>query len=89
MQQIAVRGVQLDGVEAEAAGAAWAMPEPGFTPDALGQRLTAFLERPLLLADAASRARAFGKPDAAQRLADAVVAIARPGSNGVPREAAA
>jgi len=80
---------------AEAAGAAWAMPEPGFTPDALGQRLTAFLERPTLLADAAAKARAFGKPDAAQRLADAVAALARPGSNGgehrhdEPREAAA
>ena len=79
---------------AEATGAAWAMPEPGFTPDALGQRLMAFLERPLLLTDAAAKARAFGKPDAAQRLADAVAAIARPRSNGgvrddAPREAAA
>ena len=83
---------------AEVAGAAWAMAEPaGFTAEALTARLRSFLERPSLLVEAAARARAFGKPDAAAHLADAVAALARPGSNGgaghggddAPREAAA
>lgn len=68
---------------AEDAGAGWMMAEPaGFTAEALTAKLRLFLERPALLSEAAGKARAFGKPDAAERLADAVATLARPRSNG-------
>lgn len=55
-----------------AAGAGWAMPEPGFTPAALAARLTEFAAEPQRLAAAAAAARDFGRPDAAAALADLV-----------------
>jgi UDP-N-acetylglucosamine--N-acetylmuramyl-(pentapeptide) pyrophosphoryl-undecaprenol N-acetylglucosamine transferase len=67
---------------AEAAGAAWALAEPAFTPQALADRLRSLIEHPAMLTETAVRARAFGRADAAERLADAVATIATPGHNG-------
>lgn len=64
----------------ESAGAAWVMPQASFTPEALADRLAAFVETPAVLASAAERSRAIGIPDAADRLADAVEEVA--GTNG-------
>jgi UDP-N-acetylglucosamine--N-acetylmuramyl-(pentapeptide) pyrophosphoryl-undecaprenol N-acetylglucosamine transferase len=61
----------------EAAGAAWLMPEPEFTPAALAERLAALLEAPAVLAERAARAHALGRPDAAARLADVVLSVVR------------
>ena len=60
----------------EAAGAAWVMSESGFTADALAQRLAALMEAPDTLARAARAAHDLGRPDAAERLADLVLAMA-------------
>src|SRR5690606_36904308 len=50
------------------ADAAWVMPEPEFTADALAARLTSWMNDPAPLAMAAARARAIGRHDAADRL---------------------
>jgi UDP-N-acetylglucosamine--N-acetylmuramyl-(pentapeptide) pyrophosphoryl-undecaprenol N-acetylglucosamine transferase len=73
-----------------AAGAAWIMPQPAFTPNALAEKLTYLLATPETLATAARAAEQLGRPDAARRLADLVTTIAG-GSNGhtMPQEAAA
>lgn len=75
----------------EAAGAAWLMPEPTFTPAALAERLAALLEAPAVLAERAAHARALGRPDAAARLADVVLSVVRaetaPAPSAVMREA--
>ncbi|TVR83198.1 MAG: undecaprenyldiphospho-muramoylpentapeptide beta-N-acetylglucosaminyltransferase [Rhodospirillales bacterium] len=63
-----------------AAGGAWTIPQPAFTPDELADLLSSRLHDRATLADAAAKARAIGVPDAADRLADAVLALA--GSNG-------
>ena len=55
-----------------AAGGAWVVPQPQFTPAALAQRLTSLLADPAALADAAVRARGHARADAASRLADLV-----------------
>jgi UDP-N-acetylglucosamine--N-acetylmuramyl-(pentapeptide) pyrophosphoryl-undecaprenol N-acetylglucosamine transferase len=60
----------------EAAGAAWVMPEDAFTEAALAERLSALAAAPDALANAAARAFALGRPDAAERLADLVLATA-------------
>ncbi|MGE0723362.1 MAG: undecaprenyldiphospho-muramoylpentapeptide beta-N-acetylglucosaminyltransferase [Alphaproteobacteria bacterium] len=62
----------------DAAGAAWLMPETGLTEAALAGRLEALLGDPSALAAAAARAHACGRPDAAERLADAALALAAP-----------
>ena len=54
------------------AGAAWPMPQPGFTPATLAARLAALLDDPAGLAAAAARAAGCGHPGAAAHLADAV-----------------
>ncbi|MFC7334123.1 undecaprenyldiphospho-muramoylpentapeptide beta-N-acetylglucosaminyltransferase [Rhodocista pekingensis] len=59
-----------------AAGGAWLMPQPEFTAEALAARLTALLTDPTPLAPAAAAAAAWGLPDAARRLADAVLGAA-------------
>jgi len=59
-----------------AAGGAWLLPQPDFTPESLAARLDAWLDDPAPLAAAADRARAWGIPDAADRLADAVLRLA-------------
>ncbi len=65
------------------AGAAWLMPQPAFTPDALSERLTALIGAPEQLAAAAAASAGLGRADAAERLADVVSGLAesaRPGS---------
>jgi UDP-N-acetylglucosamine--N-acetylmuramyl-(pentapeptide) pyrophosphoryl-undecaprenol N-acetylglucosamine transferase len=59
-----------------AAGAGWTLPQTRFTPAALAARLSAWMSAPAELAAAAAAMRANGRPDAAERLADAVVALA-------------
>ncbi len=58
------------------AGGGWLMPEPGFTAEALGARLESLLGRPSALSEAAARAKAAGRPDAAEALADLTEAVA-------------
>jgi UDP-N-acetylglucosamine--N-acetylmuramyl-(pentapeptide) pyrophosphoryl-undecaprenol N-acetylglucosamine transferase len=55
-------------------GGAWLVPQSGFTPECLAARLQALMTLPATLAKAADAARAWGRPDAARRLADAVLA---------------
>src|SRR5690606_27210223 len=57
------------------AGAGWLMPEPAFTATHLAERLESLIRMPALLVRAAACARALGKPDAAERLADAVAGV--------------
>lgn len=59
-----------------AADAAWLIAEPDFTPEALAARLAGWLGDPAPLVKAAARARAIGRRDAADRLADLVLATA-------------
>lgn len=59
----------------DAAGAGWLMPEEAFTPEALAERLGALLTMPRILENAAQASSAFGRPDAAARLADVVCAM--------------
>jgi len=62
------------------AGAAWVVPEAAFTPEALAARLAELFVAPQALVAAAAAAKNLGRPDAAERLADLVVACA--GING-------
>jgi UDP-N-acetylglucosamine--N-acetylmuramyl-(pentapeptide) pyrophosphoryl-undecaprenol N-acetylglucosamine transferase len=55
-----------------ASGAAWLMPQPGFTAEALARQLGAILPNPPVLARAAAAAAREAHPDAARRLADLV-----------------
>ena len=57
---------------AEAAGAAWLMPEPTLTPAALAERLGGLLHHPGQLVRAAEHARVFAVSTSAARLADLV-----------------
>jgi UDP-N-acetylglucosamine--N-acetylmuramyl-(pentapeptide) pyrophosphoryl-undecaprenol N-acetylglucosamine transferase len=57
-------------------GAAWLMPQDGFTPQALAARLEALLTHPQRLADTAAIAHAAARIDAADQLADLVLAEA-------------
>jgi UDP-N-acetylglucosamine--N-acetylmuramyl-(pentapeptide) pyrophosphoryl-undecaprenol N-acetylglucosamine transferase len=59
------------------AGGAWVFPQPGFTSDALADRLSTLLPDPAALALAAVKARAAANPGAADRLADLVERVAR------------
>ena len=56
----------------EDVGAAWVIPQPKFTPEALAERLSDLLAAPETLREAAARAQVAGRPEAAARLADAV-----------------
>jgi UDP-N-acetylglucosamine--N-acetylmuramyl-(pentapeptide) pyrophosphoryl-undecaprenol N-acetylglucosamine transferase len=67
------------------AGAAWVMPETGFTPAQLAEQIALLLATPQSLASAAAAAHRLGRPDAARRLADLVVAVA--GHNGAAARA--
>jgi UDP-N-acetylglucosamine--N-acetylmuramyl-(pentapeptide) pyrophosphoryl-undecaprenol N-acetylglucosamine transferase len=58
------------------AGGAEVIPQPGFTPEALADRLAAFLDAPTTLIDMARNAREIGINDAAERLADLVLEVA-------------
>jgi UDP-N-acetylglucosamine--N-acetylmuramyl-(pentapeptide) pyrophosphoryl-undecaprenol N-acetylglucosamine transferase len=61
----------------EEAGAAWVVPQPGFTPAMLSQRLAALLPDPAGLARAAASAARLGRPQAAQTLADHLLSLVR------------
>ena len=56
-------------------GGAWVMTENGFTPDVLATRIEGFLHNPSALFQAAEKARAYAKPDAARKLGNLVTAI--------------
>jgi UDP-N-acetylglucosamine--N-acetylmuramyl-(pentapeptide) pyrophosphoryl-undecaprenol N-acetylglucosamine transferase len=73
-----------------AAGAGWLIPNAEFTAAALTARLTNLLADPAPLGMAAAAARALGRPDAAERLADVVVRLAPAnGHSNQPTEKAA
>jgi UDP-N-acetylglucosamine--N-acetylmuramyl-(pentapeptide) pyrophosphoryl-undecaprenol N-acetylglucosamine transferase len=58
-------------------GAAWLMPQPAFTAEALARHLDAVLANPQMLARAAAAAAREARPDAAQHLADLVQSLMR------------
>jgi UDP-N-acetylglucosamine--N-acetylmuramyl-(pentapeptide) pyrophosphoryl-undecaprenol N-acetylglucosamine transferase len=58
-------------------GAATVIPQTEFTPERLAQLLRWALAEPASLVSAAAAARAAGVSDAAERLADLVMGIAR------------
>lgn len=57
------------------AGGAWVMTQNGFTVEALLPRIETFLQNPEPLFRAAEAARSCGKPDAARRLGNVVIAL--------------
>ena len=57
-------------------GGGWVVDQSDLTPARLAKELTAFLAAPDVLARAAAAARAMGRPDAAERLADVVETMA-------------
>lgn len=57
------------------AGGGWLIPQSAFTPEALAVRLESLLTLPSSLIKAAAAAKALGRLDAAQKLADAACAI--------------
>ena len=59
----------------DVSGAAWLMPQPAFTPEALAKHLATILGNPPVLARAAAAAAQLGRPDAARRLADLVQSL--------------
>lgn len=61
----------------EAAGGAWTIADKDFTAAELASRLTALLADPSPLARMAQASWSFGKPDAAERLADLVAGLAK------------
>lgn len=58
------------------AGGAWVMTQNGFTAEALLPRLETFLQAPETLFRAAENARSCGRPDAARKLGNMVMALA-------------
>ena len=72
-----------NGHAVDAAGAGWLMPEDALTPESLAHRLTDLFVLPATLTNAAAAARAAGRVDAAQRLADSVIDMID--GNGVTR----
>jgi UDP-N-acetylglucosamine--N-acetylmuramyl-(pentapeptide) pyrophosphoryl-undecaprenol N-acetylglucosamine transferase len=56
----------------EAAGGAWCLEQKGVTPESLAKTIAGLLTSPDTLAKAAAAAKALGRPDAVQRLADVV-----------------
>ncbi len=74
---IAVNDEQGGNAQALAdVGAAWVVRQPDFTSAALAERLAALLADPAALAQAGRAAATLARPDAAQRLADLVLAHA-------------
>lgn len=59
-----------------ASGGGWLMPQSELTPEVLASRLEHLYTRPSVLVEAAGAARATAHPDAADRLADLVLALA-------------
>jgi UDP-N-acetylglucosamine--N-acetylmuramyl-(pentapeptide) pyrophosphoryl-undecaprenol N-acetylglucosamine transferase len=71
----------------DAAGAAWLVPQDRFSPESLAARLASLLANPAVLETAADKAHAAGNPDAARRLADAVLGMVEPnGANEHPAD---
>ena len=68
------------------AGAAWMMPQEHLTVESLAKRIEDLIRLPASLAGAAQCARAIGKPDASERLADLISQIAL--NEAVPRKEA-
>jgi UDP-N-acetylglucosamine--N-acetylmuramyl-(pentapeptide) pyrophosphoryl-undecaprenol N-acetylglucosamine transferase len=64
------------------AGAGWLMPQDALTAERLSERLNALLAAPDTLAAAAAHARALGRPDAAERLADLTLSLAATQTHG-------
>lgn len=60
-----------------AVGAAWLMPQPAFTADALARQLGTVIGSPAVLARAAAAAAKEARPDAARHLADLVQSLVR------------
>lgn len=60
------------------AGAAWLLPQPSLTAEHLARRLVEIIHAPELLAQTAAAARALGRPEAAESLADVVAEFAWP-----------
>lgn len=56
-------------------GGGWVMMQDSFTPEALATRLETLMRKPETLFRAAEAARACGKPDAARRLGNLVMAL--------------
>ncbi len=76
---IATDDHQTDNARALAsAGGAIVVPQPHFTATIVAQALESWLSDPAALAAAAAGARSAGHPDAAQRLADLVIATGSP-----------
>lgn len=83
----------------ESAGGAWLMDEATLSGELLADRIRLFLEKPESLADAAAKAKALARPDAAEALADALErmipgfkkggAVRRDGGGSGPLEEAA
>lgn len=68
---------QLANAESVASeGGAWVMEQDAFTVDALLPRIETFLQHPEALFKAAEAARSCGKPDAARKLGNVVMAMA-------------
>ncbi len=68
---------QLMNAEAVSSqGGGWVIEEEDFIPDALLPRIETFLEYPEALFQAAEASRACGKPDAARKLGNLVMALA-------------
>jgi len=65
-----------------ASGAAEIVPQSAFTPEGLADRLRKALADPAPLAAAAAAAKAVGAPDAAERLADLVLEVAKNSRKG-------
>lgn len=63
----------------EDTGGAWLMPQDAFTVETLASRLETLFSRPSALEKAASCAKASGRPDAAQNLADLVETLTAKG----------
>lgn len=82
-----LEGDQLANAQVvEAAKAGWLMQEADLTSEALADKLRSCLEQPEELAEMASKAKALGKPDAAEVLADAVERMI-PGFKSGPKKA--
>jgi UDP-N-acetylglucosamine--N-acetylmuramyl-(pentapeptide) pyrophosphoryl-undecaprenol N-acetylglucosamine transferase len=59
----------------DAAGGGWLLPEEAFTAEILAGRLASLLSMPRILENAAAASKAFGRPDAASRLADMITGM--------------
>jgi UDP-N-acetylglucosamine--N-acetylmuramyl-(pentapeptide) pyrophosphoryl-undecaprenol N-acetylglucosamine transferase len=63
----------------ERAGGAVVLPQSDLTPDAVLSRILTLLANPTRLKEMGERARTLARPDAARRIADLIVQIARGG----------